>query len=164
MTPEPTLEQRANVPVPAILTLWSLGHSATDIAKRLGIRKSRTVSLIVEQARDIGDPRAVLHVGKNGRPVGRPNKALDPGVEVVPAIPASKCCRGHLKTADSIDRQGNCRKCRQRTCRRGHRLTKQNTIINASGPQCRKCKNIIHQRSRARIRAQQAAMECRSVL
>lgn len=152
----------STAPVPAVLDLWSLGHSASDIAKRLGT-KARTVSLIVEQARDIGDKRAVLHVGKSGKPIGRPAKDLDPGVEVVPAIPASTCCRGHLKTAESTDRQGNCRKCRQRKCRRGHRLTKQNTIVNASGPQCRKCKNIIHQRSRARIR-QQAAFECRPVL
>lgn len=154
----------STAPVPAILTLWSLGHSATDIAKRLGT-KARTVSLIVEQARDIGDPRAVLHLGKNGRPIGRPNQGIDPAdVEMVPAVLASKCCRGHLRTADNIDCSGNCRKCQRRKCRRGHRLTKQNTILNASGPQCRKCKNIVHRRSYERIKVRRAAMECRAVL
>lgn len=101
----------SGAPVPAILTLWSLGHSATDIAKRLGT-KARTVSLIVEQARDIGDPRAALHLGKNGKPIGRPNKGVDPAdVEMVPAITAPVCRWGHPRIPENVDNSSNCRIC-----------------------------------------------------
>lgn len=111
------------VPIPAVLDLWSLGHSARQIAEMLGFSSCKRVNQIVDQARDIGDPRATLHVGKNGRPIGRSALVLadHPEVEVVQALPAAKCRHGHLKTPENVDRHSNCLECkraREREARR----------------------------------------------
>lgn len=108
-------------PVPLILNLWSLGHGAGDVSRRLGVHR-RAVEKIVHQARQVGDPRAAVHVGRNGQPIGRPDLgltllALDPEVELVPFIPAQHCKHGHLKTPENVDRYGNCRVCRRRHCK-----------------------------------------------
>jgi hypothetical protein len=101
----------ADSPVPLILDLWSLGHSAGDIAKRLAIASGhKGVTRIVAQARSIGDKRAVLHCGANGRLLGRPGRTgrkvskyghKVAGKEVAellqkPTIPV--CKRGHERT------------------------------------------------------------------
>jgi len=82
-------------PVPLILDLWSLGHSASDIAARVGLPNGKHVTRIVHDARLIGDPRAVLHkhprterlIGRPGRTgiIARRRSKID-GIEVVPAI------------------------------------------------------------------------------
>lgn len=90
--------------VPAILDLWSLGHSAADIAEKLGI-KARAIHMIAEQAREIGDPRAVVHLGRNGRPLGRP--LLEGYSEAVPAVRKRFCVHGHLRDPDLV----HCKDC-----------------------------------------------------
>lgn len=49
------------VPIPLILDLWSLGHSANHIADAVGLPNHKHVARIVEHARAIGDVRAVYH-------------------------------------------------------------------------------------------------------
>jgi hypothetical protein len=82
-------------PVPLILDLWSLGHSASDIAERVGLPNGKHVTRIIADARSIGDPRAVLHKHpSNDRLIGRPGRSGTiarkrvkiGGLEVVPAI------------------------------------------------------------------------------
>jgi len=100
-------------PVTALLTLWSLGHSAGQVAGMLGITRG-AVYRTVEKARTIGDKRAVLHYGRNGQPIGNPISmalAAFPEIEVVPAIPKLKCVRGHLRTAETVTKLGLCREC-----------------------------------------------------
>lgn len=98
-------------PVPLVLDLWATGLSARVISEMLDVPR-RTVHMIVEQARDIGDHRAVLHAGKNGRGIGRPNKGIDPAdVEMVPAITAPVCRRGHPRIPENVDNSSNCRIC-----------------------------------------------------
>lgn len=100
-------------PVPLVLDLWALGHSARDIGEKLGITRKR-VSKIVEQARDIGDPRAVLHAGKNGNLIGRPGRmAVPPRGEVVPSTAALVCRAGHPQTRMNVDDHGHCLPCRR---------------------------------------------------
>lgn len=48
-------------PIPLVLDLWSLGHSAGQIAKMVGLPNRKRVERIVANARKIGDPRAVRH-------------------------------------------------------------------------------------------------------
>jgi hypothetical protein len=100
-----------------MLDLWSRGHSARAIADQLGISR-RTVESTVHHARDIGDPRAALHVGRNGRPIGHPGRGMRvllayPDVEVVPAIPPALCKYGHARTAENLDKRNNCRTCQR---------------------------------------------------
>lgn len=104
----------SRAPVPLVLQLWSLGHSGSDIGRRLGVSR-RTISMIIEQARDIGDRRSVVHLGKNGQPLGRARSILldFPDIELVPAIPVSHCRRGHPRNAKTVDGKSNCRLCRQ---------------------------------------------------
>jgi hypothetical protein len=85
---------KADLPVSLILDLWSLGHSASDVAERVGCHRKQ-VSRIVAQARSIRDPRAVLHkepgnnrlIGRAGRTgVTVKRKSTYKGVEVVSLI------------------------------------------------------------------------------
>lgn len=111
------------VPIPLILDLWSLGHSAGDIAKRLDVPGGhKGVTRIIKHAREIGDKRAVLHCCANGRLAGRPGRdgtRLRRGAkgvkrkEVVMLIPkrAPICRRGHEKT------ERVCRVCQKMTDR-----------------------------------------------
>lgn len=101
--------------IPVLLDLWSLGHSAGQIAGMLGISRGK-VYRTVEQARDIGDPRATLHVGANGLPIGNGRRGrvvlLEfPDVELVPAIRKLKCVRGHPRTPDIVTKNSLCREC-----------------------------------------------------
>lgn len=105
-----------HVPIPLILDLWACGHNARDIAEKLGLPDRDHVHRIVEHARDIGDPRAVMHVGLNGRPIGNGRRGMGlllqfPDIELVPAIPKLKCLRGHLRTAETVTKLGLCREC-----------------------------------------------------
>jgi hypothetical protein len=98
-------------PVPLILDLWSLGHSASDIAARVGLPNGKHVTRIVHDARLIGDPRAVLHMHpRTERLIGRPGRTgiiarrrskID-GIEVVPAIDTRMKCDdcGSARAAD----------------------------------------------------------------
>lgn len=124
------------VPIPAVLALWAAGYTATWIADVLNLPDEKHVQRILAHAREIGDRRAVIHSGGNTRKAEElrnkyPWISTISALEGLPPIPVP-------------------------LCRRGHRMTAMNTIRNASGPQCRKCKNIIHQRSRARIAARKA--------
>jgi hypothetical protein len=75
-------------PIPLVLDLWSLGHSASQIAEMLGFPNGRQVTKIVAKARSIGDRRAVLHVAANNRLIGRPGRMNPPPLaNVVPALP-----------------------------------------------------------------------------
>jgi hypothetical protein len=117
--------ERELVPIPLVLDMWSLGHSAGDIAKRLAIPGGhKGVTRIVEHARELGDKRAVLHCGASGRLLGRPGRdgtkirrgaKTVHGKEVamlIPKPPPAVCKYGH-------DRRGT--KSGQR-CRECHRL------------------------------------------
>src|SRR5258706_4875011 len=94
-------------PVPLILDLWSLGHSASDIAARVGLPNGKHVTRIVHDARLIGDPRAVLHkhprterlIGRPGRTgiIARRRSKID-GIEVVPAIDTRMKCEAKAAT------------------------------------------------------------------
>jgi hypothetical protein len=111
------------VPIPLVLDLWSLGHSAGDIAQRLAVPGGhKGVTRIVAHARELGDPRAVLHCGENGRLLGRPGRdgtTIRRGAKTVkkkeavillpkPTIP--RCKRGHERTE-----RGECRACKKIT-------------------------------------------------
>ena len=101
-----------HVPIPLVLDLWALGHSASDVARKVGLPNHRHVARIVERARSINDPRAVLHAAKNGRLIGRPGRmAAPPLVEIVPSSRALACHAGHPQTAENIGSQGNCLEC-----------------------------------------------------
>jgi hypothetical protein len=87
--------KREPKPVPLILDLWSLGHSASQIAEMVGLPNHRQVTRIIRDARSIGDKRAVLHKYSHGdRLIGRPGRdgAIARrrdrinDIEVVPAI------------------------------------------------------------------------------
>lgn len=98
-------------PVIAVLDLWSLGHSASDIAEKLPITAKR-VTLIVARARSLRDPRAVLHACKNGRLIGRAGHMKQaPVAEIVPSMAALACRRGHPQTAKNVGSQGHCLPC-----------------------------------------------------
>ena len=118
---------KARPPLPVIpsLDLWSLGHSASQVAEMLGMPRKK-VTEIVMQARSIGDPRAVLHVASNGRLIGRPGRMQIPPVAIpVPALPQAKqamCARGHERTPENVNASRQCRQCeRLRSVRRGKR-------------------------------------------
>lgn len=66
-----------NVPIPLVLTLWSLGHIAADIAEKCGLPNAKHVTRIVDNARRLRDPRAVLHCYPTGRVVGNLRKAIN---------------------------------------------------------------------------------------
>jgi hypothetical protein len=109
--------RRGTPPVNPLLDLWSLGHCARDIAERLGIEGGhRMVTLVVGEARSIGDKRAVLHKDATGRLIGRPGRMMPPPLaNVVPALPHSQqrthCPRGHERTPDNLTKGGSCRTC-----------------------------------------------------
>lgn len=95
-------------PVLAILDLWSLGHSAGDIARRMGLPNHKRVTRIVAQARAIRDRRAVLHRAKGGRLLGRFKHNMElierwPEIEIVDSL--TYAC-GHVYLGD-----GRCRQC-----------------------------------------------------
>lgn len=106
-----------DAPIIPALDLWSLGHSASQVAEMLGFPNHKHVTRIVEHARSIGDKRATLHVASNGRLIGRPGRMAIPPVAIpVPALPQTKqeaCKRGHARTAESVDPQRRCRECRK---------------------------------------------------
>lgn len=109
-------------PVPLVLDLWSLGHSASDIAERLAVPGGRKgVTRIVAHARSIGDPRAVLHCAPNGRLLGRPGRdgttirrgaKTVKGKETVILLGKPICDRGHARPL-----RGTCRQCQAITRR-----------------------------------------------
>jgi hypothetical protein len=105
-----------DAPVPLVLDLWALGHSASQIAQMVGLPSHKVVSRIVAQARAIGDPRAVFHCGENGRLLGRPGRTgltaskrghRAAGKEVVTRLP-TPCKRGHGRTES-----GPCMTCKR---------------------------------------------------
>jgi len=114
-------------PVPLVLDLWALGHSAGDIVGRLDLPNVKHVERVVRNARSIRDPRAVLHADSNGRLIGRAAySSVLAAVEVVPSIvalrlpvekgspgrPVSLICKnGHPRAGNVIDR--SCKTCRQ---------------------------------------------------
>lgn len=114
-------------PIPATLDLWSLGHSAGEVARMLDFPNHKHVARIVEHARSIRDPRAVLHAATNGRLIGRPgHQPMLAAVEVVPSIVALRrsvpkkngrpiqefCKAGHPRTAENVTPARQCRLCR----------------------------------------------------
>lgn len=124
-----------DAPIPLVLDLWSLGHSAGDIAARTGVSR-KSVTLIVHQARRIGDPRAtVLHCYEEGRLAGRPGRdgtkirrgaKTVKGKAVVMLVPKQKkpkkprqvwgkatCVRGHERVPANLGAQGHCLQCRR---------------------------------------------------
>lgn len=115
-------------PVLAILDLWSLGHSAAEISRKLAVRQGQ-VTVVVLRAREIGDPRAAVHVGRQGRPIGSPHWARRvlveyPDVETIPAIPRLRCPKGHLRSPDNVDAYTNCRACHRERERQRRNLVK----------------------------------------
>jgi hypothetical protein len=119
-----------NAPILTVLDLWSLGHSAAEVADMLGFPNGKHVTRIVEKARSIGDKRAVLHVSSTGRMLGRPGRMARPPVAIaVPSITALRltapkprkvprprtrklfCKRGHPRNAKTIDSNWGCRLC-----------------------------------------------------
>lgn len=101
-----------NAPIPLTLQLWSLGHSASDVAAKLGFPNHKHVTRIVAHARSIGDKRAVLHVARNGYLIGRPGRmALPPVAIPVPALGKPLCRNGHLRTPDNLTKDRHCRMC-----------------------------------------------------
>lgn len=80
-----------NAPILLVLDLWSLGHSASDCADRLGFPNPKHVARIIANARQIKDKRGVLHCYPCGRVAGNLRKAarilIDwPELQVVPLI------------------------------------------------------------------------------
>lgn len=101
-----------NAPIPLTLELWACGFSASQIAEKLGYPNHKHVARIVERARSINDPRAVLHAAKNGRLIGRPGRmASPPFAEIVPSSRALACRIGHPQTAKNVGAQGKCLEC-----------------------------------------------------
>lgn len=133
------LHKHEDVEVPAVLALWSTGYSAGWIADVLNLSGTKPIERILASARAIGDRRAVLHRGAGGN--ARKAAAL------LLKYP-------WMRTIDVIQRV---EPLQIPLCRRGHRLTKLNTIINKSGPQCRRCKHETRLKLHARIKAQQEA-------
>jgi len=121
-------------PILGVLDLWSLGHSATQIAKMLGLPNFLHVERIIRQARRIGDKRAVLHFAGNGRLIGRPGRdgrkvrkrtRVINKLEVVPALPRkTHCVRGHLRTPENVTANYQCIACveEQKAARRAKGL------------------------------------------
>jgi hypothetical protein len=102
-----------NAPIPLVLDLWSLGHIAADIAEKCGLPNAKHVTRIVDNARRLRDPRAVLHCYPNGRVVGNLRKAIDilagwpelAVVEVIGAAPAGRrkvWSQRHLSRANGL--------------------------------------------------------------
>lgn len=123
-----------DAPILLVLTLWSLGHSASDVAARTGLPSHKAVTRVVAQGRMIHDPRAVLHCGANGRLLGRPGRdgtTIRRGAktvgrrEVVMLIskaapkpePKSRkkaiCSRGHARAPDNVGANGGCLACKR---------------------------------------------------
>ena len=97
------------VPVPLVIQLWSLGHSAKAVAEMVGLPNGRHVARIIAHARSIDDPRAVFHVDRRGRLLG---KGIPPserkvkrrqkefrGFLIVPVLPLTRptCANGHTR-------------------------------------------------------------------
>lgn len=119
-------------PVPLILELWAYGCAATAIASVLGLKDAKQVTRVIDHARSIGDPRAVIHAFKDGRVAGRQARAeaLKPEFRAVPLVQ------------------------NRYTCRNGHRLTKANSRMRSNGGlSCRVC---IRKNSRLWMRARRA--------
>jgi hypothetical protein len=131
-------------PVPAVLALWAAGYTATWIADALNLPDEKHVQRVLARAREIGDRRAVIHSSGGNTRKNAELKRKYPWITTIDVIDTLP------PTPVPI-------------CRHGHRLTKMNTIMNASGPQCRRCKNLIHQRSRDRIKARRADVQCEAV-
>lgn len=107
-----------DAPIPLVLDLWSLGHSASSIAEKLGFPNFRHIERIVRHARSINDPRATLHASTAGRLIGRPGNGPHPEAEIVPAITALRCPAGHPKSRENIAHWGasgwgKCRVCQR---------------------------------------------------
>jgi hypothetical protein len=102
-------------PILTALDLWSLGHSARQIAEMLGFPNGAHVTRIVAHAREIGDKRATLHVAGTGRLIGRPGRMAVPPVAIpVPAIGKLRCVRGHARTPDNVyASNGMCKACQR---------------------------------------------------
>lgn len=101
-----------NAPIPLVLDLWSLGHTAAVVAVMAGLPNHKHVTRIVKHARDIGDKRAVLHVAGNGRLIGRAGRMERPPVAIpVPALTKPLCIAGHARTPDNVDGAGHCFEC-----------------------------------------------------
>lgn len=126
------------VPVPLVLDLYSLGHSAKDVAEKLGLPNGRHVARIVAHARSIADPRAVYHVDRTGRllgkgiapaerKIGRRQKEFR-GFLIVPVISLTRpaCRNGHQRPSGTP-----CRVCqnegriRRNAARRGRQALRQ---------------------------------------
>jgi hypothetical protein len=117
-----------DAPIPLVLQLWSIGHSASQIAEMVGLPSHKAVTRIIAQAREIGDPRAILHCGANGRLLGRPGRTgrkaskyghKVAGKEVVTLLPKPTipvCRRGHERTE-----RGECKTCKRMTDRLRYR-------------------------------------------
>lgn len=119
--------------VPLVLDMWAFGCTAPVIANALQIKGGyRAVQDIVEQARSIKDPRAVLH--SNGNPRKR-ERLLDqrPDLKVIAAKRGPQRLRSH--------------------CSRGHEYTMANTRKLATGQrQCRECAKLVRRKEWKEIR------------
>jgi hypothetical protein len=114
-------------PVSLILDLWSLGHSGADIVKKLGIANRRVVERLVDQARSIGDPRAVYHVAASGRIMGTGiprrkryrvrRQTHYEGFQLVEMIGKPVCDRGHMRLPHNVDEWGHCKQCHRENLR-----------------------------------------------
>lgn len=119
-------------PIPLILDLWAYGCSASAIASVLGLPNAKTVTRVIDHARSIGDPRAVVHTFKDGRAAGHQARAeaMKPRFQAVPLV------------------------VNQYTCRNGHRLTKGQSRSRSNGMlSCRIC---IRENSKVWMRAKRA--------
>lgn len=112
-----------DAPIPPVLDLWSLGHSATDICAKLGFPNRRHVERIIERARSIRDPRAVYHVAGDrilGTGIPKSKRYLRgfqteyDGVLLVERILKRVCPRGHMRLPQNVDAQGHCIQCERR--------------------------------------------------
>lgn len=119
-------------PIPLILDLWAYGCSASAIAGVLGLKNAKHVTRVIDHARSIGDPRAVVHAFKDGRSAGRQARAeaLKPAFRAVVLIQNRYICRN------------------------GHRLTKANSRLRSNG--MRSCRVCIRKNSRLFMRARRA--------
>lgn len=112
-----------HTPARAILEMWAYGCSGSVIAWALNLDGGfREVNRVVEQARSIRDPRAVIHAEGNTRK----QKALlarRPDLAVVPVIRRQQGLRI--------------------VCGRGHRYDDGNTRFTKNGRRCRECSNLV---------------------